>query len=319
MNLQQQTVVRNQPDPRPDIAVAGLVFNLMHFSLHDGPGIRTTVFLKGCPLRCRWCHNPESQSPKPEILYNKECCVRCGDCARACPNGALRLEQQLLFDSTLCQRCGACADACLISARQLAGHWMTVPEVMAEVLKDQVFFDESGGGVTLSGGEPLFQPVFAEMLLAACQARGIRTTLDTSGFADSDVLRRVSKHVDLFLYDLKVMDSKRHQRFTGVKNELILQNLKMLAELGRAIIVRVPLIPGVNDDNGNFDAMTEFLTPLGLRNIDLLPYHKLGIDKYPRLQMPSSSMEEFEPPTTQQMELIAARLKRDGFTVRIGG
>jgi len=314
----KQTGAQNRLPLRSGTAPAGLVFNLMRFSLHDGPGIRTTVFLKGCPLRCRWCHNPESQSSEPEVIYFDERCVRCGDCVHACPNGALRLEEQLLLDSALCQRCGACVDACSSSARQLAGRWMTVPEVMAEVLKDQIFFDESGGGVTISGGEPLVQTVFVEALLAACRARRIRTTLDTSGFADPDVLRRVSGQVDLFLYDLKVMNSERHQRFTGVKNELILQNLKMLAERGCAIIIRIPVIPGVNDDGGNFDAMSEFLSPLGLRNIDLLPYHKLGSDKYQRLHL-SSPMEEFEPPTTQQMETYAARLKRDGFTVRIGG
>ncbi|HUD75422.1 MAG TPA: glycyl-radical enzyme activating protein [Terracidiphilus sp.] len=290
----------------------------MRFSLHDGPGIRTTVFLKGCPLNCRWCHNPESQSHEPELINFDERCIHCGDCAAGCPHGALHLDQRLTRDPELCQRCGECVQACPSGARQLAGRWMTVPEVLTEVLKDEVFFDESRGGVTISGGEPLFQAGFVEALLAACHARRIRTALDTCGFADPGVMRRVSEHVDLFLYDLKLMDSEKHQRYTGVKNDVILQNLKMLAERGSHIIVRVPVIPGVNDDRENFGALSEYLSSLGLKDIDLLPYHRLGSDKYLRLHM-LCGMEEIDPPTTEQMETIASRLRRDGFHVRIGG
>ena len=193
-----------------------------------------------------------------------------------------------------------------------------MPEVLEEVLRDEVFFDESGGGITVSGGEPLMQAAFVEALLAACRTRRIRTVLDTCGFADSDVIRRISEKVDLFLYDLKVMHPERHRHFTGVKNDLVLRNLKILAERGSAVIVRVPIIPGVNDDSDNLDALSEFLSPLGLRAIDLLPYHRIGSDKYHRLHL-SYGMEGVNPPTAEQMETIAARLKRDGFSVRIGG
>jgi len=318
MNSLQQIAVQNHPSLRPGEPPTGLVFNLMHFSLHDGPGIRTTVFLKGCPLRCRWCHNPESQSREPELIYFEERCIHCGDCVGVCPHGALHLDKQLTHDPKLCQHCGACVDACPSGARQLAGRRMTVPEVLAEVMKDQVFFDESGGGVTVSGGEPLLQAGFVEALLAACKERRIRTVLDTCGFADPGVLRRVSEHVDLFFYDLKLMDSEKHLRFTGVKNELILQNLKMLAECGKSIVVRVPVIPGVNDDSENFDALSECLTSFGLQDVDLLPYHSLGSDKYERLHM-SHDMEGVEPPTDEEMETLAERLRRDKFNVRIGG
>jgi len=302
------------------MAPSGLVFNLMRFSLHDGPGIRTTVFLKGCPLHCRWCHNPESQSSKPEILYVGERCILCGDCVLACQHGALdlTLDRQLLHHPELCQRCGECVEACPSAARQLAGRRMTVAEVLAEVLKDQVFYDESGGGITISGGEPLRQAEFVEALLAACKIRQMHTVLDTCGFADAAVLRRISKYVDLFYYDLKLMNSESHQRFTGVKNDLILENLKMLAEGGSAITVRVPILPGVNDDPENSDALSKYLSPLGVREIDLIPYHKLGNDKYHRMNL-SCVMKDVEPPTMEEMETIAARLKRDGFHVRIGG
>jgi len=297
---------------------AGLVLNIMRFSLHDGPGIRTTLFLKGCRLRCWWCHNPESQSVQPEVIYFDDRCIRCGDCTRACPQGALHLNERVVQNPDLCQRCGKCADACAVAARQLAGRWMSVPEVMKEVLKDQIFFDESGGGITVSGGEPLTQPAFVEALLAECRARRIRAALDTCGWADSAVICKVSEYVDLFLYDLKLMDCERHRRFTGVKNDLILRNLKLLAEQRSAVIVRVPVIPEVNDDTGNIDALCDFLSPLGLRKIDLLPYHRIGTDKYRRLHL-CNQMEGITPPNAEQMETLAARLRRAGFRVRIGG
>jgi pyruvate formate lyase activating enzyme len=315
MGSLQQTAADSYRNLPPAPAPSGLIFNIMRFSLHDGPGIRTTVFLKGCPLRCSWCHNPESQLREPEVIHFEERCIRCGDCVRACSYGALHLDQQLIHDPDLCQRCGECVNACSIAARQLAGRWMTVPDVLAEVLKDQVFFDESGGDVTVSGGEPLMQAAFVEALLAACRTRRIRTVLDTCGYADSNAIRQVSENVDLFLYDLKLMDCERHQHFTGVKNDLILRNLKMLAGHGRAVIVRVPIIPGVNDDRGNIDALSEFLSPLSLREIDLLPYHRIGSDKYHRLHLSYG----VNPPTAGQTETIAARLRRDGFNVRIGG
>jgi pyruvate formate lyase activating enzyme len=313
-----QLGAQRKPSRESAPAAPGLVFNIMRFSLHDGPGIRTTVFLKGCPLRCWWCHNPESQLPEPEVIYHEERCIRCGDCVRACPEGALQLEQRVIDDRGLCQRCGECVNACSADVRELAVRWMSVPEVMTEVLKDQIFFDESGGGITISGGEPLAQPAFVEALLADCRARRIRIVLDTCGFADSILMRRVSEKVDLFLYDLKLMDSERHLRFTGAKNDLILRNLKMLAERGNAVIVRIPIIPGVNDDSDNMDALSGFLSSLHLRQIDLLPYHRIGSDKYHRLHL-SYRMEGVVPPTAEQMETIAVRLKHDGFRVRIGG
>ena len=195
---------------------------------------------------------------------------------------------------------------------------MSVHDTLVEILKDEVFFDESGGGVTVSGGEPLMQPEFVEALLRECKARRIRTALDTCGYAATGILQRVSENVDLFLYDLKVMDPEKHRQFTGVGNELILNNLKMLVERGSAVTVRVPIIPGVNADAANFSALVEFLAPLGLREIDLLPYHRIGSAKYSRLHL-SYQMEGMEPPMPAQMDAVAARLTHDGFSVRIGG
>jgi pyruvate formate lyase activating enzyme len=296
----------------------GLIFNIMRFALHDGPGIRTAVFLKGCPLNCWWCHNPEGRVRKTEVIYVAERCIHCGDCVHACPEGALKLDGQVIRDPHLCQQHARCVDACSTGAQELIGHWMSVPEVMAEVLKDQIFFDESGGGVTISGGEPLMQADFVEAVLAACRAQRIHTIVETCGYAEWQVLDRIYGNVDLFLFDLKIMDSDQHQRFTGVRNDRILANLSHLAKCGSAVIVRIPVIPGVNDDQENLAAVSSYLAPLGLRSIDLLPYHRIASSKYSRLGL-AYRMEELLPPSEEQLQAIAARFRRDGFQVQIGG
>ncbi|MBI4875514.1 MAG: glycyl-radical enzyme activating protein [Acidobacteria bacterium] len=279
----------------------------MRFSLRDGPGIRTTVFLKGCPLRCAWCHNPESQDFGPSLMFNAERCRHCGDCEAVCPHGL-----------AACEVCGRCVEACVAEARQLAGRRVTVAELVAEIERDAIFFDESGGGVTLSGGEPMAQAEFSRAVLAACRARGIHTALDTCGQAPAETLLGVAAHADMVLFDLKAMDSDLHRRYTGVPNHAILANLTALAQAGHAVVVRYPLIPGVNDSAPELQAMADFLRPLGLRRLDLLPYHGIGIDKYRRLGIPCP-LEEFSSPGPERVAQAAGALRSQGLDVRVGG
>jgi len=298
----------------------GIVFDIKKFSIHDGPGIRTTVFFKGCPLRCWWCHNPESQAPMPELSLHPDRCIHCGACLTACAQGAIhRMGESISTDAARCLRCGECAEVCYAEARQRVGQDMSVTEVLTEIERDRAFYDESAGGVTFSGGEPLMQPDFLLALLRACQAREIHTAVDTCGFAARETLMRIQEYVDLFLYDLKLMDEDKHRKFTGVSNALILSNLQALAEHARAIRLRVAVIPGVNDDDENILAIGRFAsTHPGLHQIDLLPYHPSGVAKYARLHK-VYALSQTRPPTDERMAEIAQTLRGFGLQVKIGG
>ncbi len=299
--------------------LTGVIFDIKKFALHDGPGIRTTVFLKGCPLACAWCHNPEGIALAREMMVWEARCIRCGRCVEACPEGAIPAEGVPMPDAARCRLCGACAEVCPAGARELVGREMTVSEVMAAIEKDVIFYDESGGGVTFSGGEPLMQPDFLSAALGECQAREIHTAVDTTGFAAPEILDRIAPDVDLFLYDLKIMDAEKHRVYTGVSNERILSNLERLAGQGRAIIVRVPLIPGVNDDEDNARALADFIASLPHPpQIDILPYHRAGSEKYARLgrvyELPDTS-----PPANSRLTAIEAILRDRELHVTIGG
>ncbi len=298
----------------------GLIFDIRRFSVHDGPGLRTTVFFKGCPLRCLWCHNPESQHRRPERLFWADRCLACQSCVASCPQGAIRWDgTRPIVDDTKCSLSGACVAACYAEARQIAGRRMTVAEVMSEIERDIPFYEGSRGGATFSGGEPLLQANFLLELLTACQASDIHTALDTSGFATCETLDRVRPFVDLFLYDIKLMDPHRHRKYTLTFNTRILDNLQRLARLGHNITVRVPIIPGINDDRENLQATGSFVAALGgSGRIDLLPYHAAAMSKYERLHR-TYRLPWLETPSDERMAEIAHLFEGYGLQVQVGG
>jgi len=302
----------------PSAEAAGLVFDILRFCLHDGPGIRTTVFLKGCPLSCWWCHNPEGQASQPDLFYYEARCRQCGTCVVVCPHAETAQLGGVIRPTPLCERCGACVQVCVAGAREILGREMSVSEVMREVERDLIVYEESGGGVTLSGGEPLLQAGFTAALLAACRDRGIHSVLETCGMAPREVVLAAAHQVDLVLYDLKVLDPLKHRQYTGASNQTILGNLEALAATGRPLIVRLPVIPGVNDGESDLRDYVRFLGPLGLRRIDLLPYHRMGIDKYRRLDRPYR-LGEAATPTAAHNRVVAAQFAKEGFEVTIGG
>jgi pyruvate formate lyase activating enzyme len=299
----------------------GIVFDIKRYAIHDGPGIRTTLFLKGCPLNCPWCHNPEGRNGKPEFMWWVEKCIGCRDCQDACAKAAISFSgESLLLDKAKCDLCGACTDVCPSEALKLVGEEMTVAQVLKVIEKDRAFYDQSGGGVTLSGGEPLLQPDFAHSLLAACKEKGIHTAVDTCGQVDSDVLMRISEHVDLFLYDVKLIDEEKHETFTGVSNQLILENLRKLSEIGKRIIVRLPIVPGVNDDGKDIQEVGEFVSSLGgVKEINVLPYHKGGVEKSRRLNRSEDQLYKKSPPSAEALNRVERKLKSFGFRVQVGG
>jgi len=272
--------------PRPHDSITGTVFNIMRYCQHDGPGIRTVVFLKGCPLRCLWCHNPEGLDRHPEIAFVEARCIKCGECFAACPNGAVeRVGDGFRIVDEICEKCGTCVETCYSDARQLVGKEMTAADVLKEVEKDAVYYDISGGGVTFSGGEPLLQQEFLLFLLTALRERGIHSAIETCGHTLPELLRQVSERTDLFLYDIKMMDERLHRKHTGVSNVVILENLKHLSSWGAQIIVRVPVIPGVNDNEENTRLLAKFLDEeTTVKEVHLLPFHAIGKDKYRRLR-----------------------------------
>jgi len=298
----------------------GCIFDIRGYSIHDGPGIRTTVFFKGCYLHCPWCHNPEGQSPKIELIFTETRCRGCQECLKNCPRQALsRSASETLINREKCDLCGICVEGCFSQALEFVGKEMTVQEVMEAVEKDRIFYEQSNGGVTFSGGEPLRQADFLEALLIECRKRDIHTCLDTSGYVSSEIFNKISAKVDLFLYDLKIMDEEKHRRYTGASNKLILENLKTLAAENKNIIIRIPLIAAINDTSENILQTAEFVKSLKVvTEISLLPYHRLGSQKYRKLNRPDPS-NKFEIPSEEKMQEIKKTLENLGFKVKIGG
>lgn len=269
----------NSPEPHNE----GTVFNIQRFSVHDGPGIRTTAFLKGCPLRCRWCHNPEGIQDKVELLYTEDRCTGCGACIPACPENAISLQAEKVRISENCTHCGKCVDVCPERAFEISGRTMTAEAVANELARDRVFYEESGGGITLSGGEPLAQPAFAIEILRRCKEARLHTVLDTCGFVETEILLAAAPFTDLFLYDFKHPDSALHEEYTDVPNELIIENLKILCAAGCEVLVRQPVIPGFNDAPEIIEKTGVLLEQCGVKRLQLLPYHSLGHSKRNKL------------------------------------
>jgi len=298
---------------------SGTLFAIKRYALHDGPDLRVTVFLKGCPLSCLWCHNPEGMSATLGILTLPGKCVGCGECVRACPQNALSDCGAMLRNMEACSICGTCAEVCPALAHEAVGRQWSVVEVMREIAKELPFFTDTQGGVTFSGGEPLAQPDFLESMLMACEPLGLHRAVDTSGFAPAHIVQRIARHTDLFLFDLKHMDPVMHRRVTGVDNALILSNLRLLAESGAQIQLRMPLIPDVNDDADNIRQTGLFAASLsGVQGIDLLPYHSTARSKYTKLGLPYPG-DHIPPSDPQSVSRAVSLLQNCGLNVRIGG
>ena len=297
----------------------GIIFNIQRYSIHDGPGIRTTVFLKGCPLNCWWCQNPESQLSGQEMVFREDRCIGCGACSLICPSVAIQIKNDIpVTEKEKCVLCGKCIEKCPALAREMIGKKLNTEEVIKEIEKDLLFYEESGGGVTFSGGEPLGQSEFLEGLLNGCREKKIHTAVDTSGYISWEILNKISPKVDLFLYDLKIMDNEKHKKYTGISNEIILENLKKLSSVHNNIFIRFPVIPGINDDSQNIKEMGGFLSSLKIAQVNLLPYHYIGIDKYRRLGR-TYHLTAAQPPSKEKLFEISGILKKFNLKVKLRG
>lgn len=295
----------------------GIVFDIKRYSIHDGPGLRTTVFFKGCPLRCIWCHNPESQQRKPKIAWYENRCISCLSCVDSCRFNAVDSKYGININKN-CTLCGECIKACPTNALEMIGREYEVSELIEEILKDELFF-ENGGGVTISGGEPFVQSEFLFEVLDRLKKEQLHTALDTTGYVEWYKLKKSVEYVNLFLYDIKHIDSKKHKKYTSVGNELILENLKKLDDLGAETAVRIPIIPTINDDLENMKKTVEFVGSLkNAVSVDLLPFHNMMEDKYRRLKL-AFLVGDIEKPKDEKMEELRILFEQAGLKVNIGG
>jgi pyruvate formate lyase activating enzyme len=299
----------------------GIIFDIQRYSIHDGPGIRTVVFLKGCPLRCLWCCNPESQLINSQLSFIQNKCIGCLECIGICPNKAISFDKEkgFLIDKKLCDMCGRCSDVCYPGARVIIGERISTNEVVNEIIKDMSFYNRSNGGVTLSGGEVLLQWSFAKEILKRCKELNINTAIETSGYCKWEYFAKVLEYVDLVLYDLKHMDNAEHKKLTGVDNKLILENATKVAELVKQMVIRVPLIPELNDSKSNIENLVKFVSTLAkVKEIDILPYHQLGVSKYSQIGE-TYRLKQLKPPSEQKINNIRMFIESQGFSVKVGG
>lgn len=282
----------------------GFVFDIQKFALHDGPGIRTTVFLKGCELRCKWCCNPESQLPSPQLSFDAKKCTHCLECIESCSFGALTKNgSQLKVDYEKCTGCGDCVSECGPGALKIFGYETDAQTVVSEVMKDKMYFDNSGGGITLSGGDPVFQPDFTYSILKLAKEKGIHTSLETSGHSKPEIIRKLAEVTDLFLFDFKHYKSEMHEKYTGVPNNIILKNLDFLCSNNHPVILRCPIIPGVNDSLEHFRTIAEISNKYNsIREVEIMPFHDWGFHKYEMigLKRPSINSETISKETKKQ-------------------
>ena len=302
-------------------AAVGIVFNIQRFSIHDGPGVRTTIFFKGCPLRCLWCDNPEGQKAAPEMVFWKERCILCETCVGICPHNAIKTARRKskIIVKSRCTVCGRCLDTCYSRALEQTGRYVSIDEVLEEVNRDRIFFEASGGGITASGGEPTAQPEFVVELLRRCKERQIHTAIETCGYAEWSILEKVLKYTDLVLYDIKEMDPVKHKEFVGVHNDLILENARKISSDLIPMVVRIPIIPGYNDSERNIEATGRFISELRrVSEVNLLPYHRFGEAKYKRLGL-KYELKELKPPREENIKSIREAMESYGLEVKIGG
>jgi pyruvate formate lyase activating enzyme len=300
--------------------LTGLVYDLQKFAIHDGPGIRTLVYMKGCPLKCLWCSTPQTQKKGFEILYNETNCKKCGRCGAVCPLKAIKVtEEAVEIDRVLCNNCAKCVEACPNQALELLGKRMTVDELFREVDKDSPFYRRSGGGVTVGGGEPTMQHEFVAALLQKCRQRYIHTAIETCGYVRGEHLEALLKHLDLVYVDVKHMDARKHKEITGVSNERILENVaRACAE--RPVIIRIPTVPGINDSDDNVMDTALFARKLGsnLIRVEILPYHKFGTQTYARTGR-KYTLPDVQPPSDEHMNRLKAMIESCGVKAQVGG